>query len=58
MIGDDLESDVLGAQSHGIAGVLVRTGMYRPADEEGGCGHRPEYVIDSIAELPTLLGLG
>lgn len=58
MVGDDLESDVLGAQAHGITGVLVRTGKYRPADEEGLHGHRPHHVIDSVADLPRLLGVG
>ena len=29
MIGDDILSDVGGAQSCGLAGVLVRTGKYR-----------------------------
>ena len=29
MIGDDLISDVGGAQGCGLAGILVRTGKYR-----------------------------
>jgi HAD superfamily hydrolase (TIGR01458 family) len=33
MIGDDVESDVGGAQAIGLLGVLVRTGKYRPSDE-------------------------
>lgn len=33
MIGDDVRDDVEGAQAVGIAGVLVRTGKYRPGDE-------------------------
>lgn len=32
MIGDDVEADVNGAIDAGLAGVLVRTGKYRPAD--------------------------
>jgi ribonucleotide monophosphatase NagD (HAD superfamily) len=61
MVGDDLEADVLGAQRSGIAGVLVRTGKYSEKDEQGGQdedGDRPQHVIDSIADLPGLLGLG
>lgn len=58
MVGDDLEADVLGAQQHGIDGVLVRTGKFQPADEQGLDGHRPRHVIDSIADLPERLGLG
>ncbi len=56
MVGDDLEADVLGAQAHGITGVLVRTGKFRPEDEDGVDGERPDHVIDSVADLPGLLG--
>ncbi|WP_433282173.1 HAD-IIA family hydrolase [Pseudonocardia xinjiangensis] len=58
MIGDDVESDVLGAQDHGLTGVLVRTGKFRPDAEDGVGGHRPQHVLDSIADVPALLGLG
>ena len=57
MVGDDLEADVLGAQSHGITGVLVRTGKYQESDEDGAHGDRPQHVLDSVADLPALLGL-
>ncbi|HUV18803.1 MAG TPA: TIGR01458 family HAD-type hydrolase [Ilumatobacteraceae bacterium] len=54
MVGDDLHNDVLGAQHAGLRGVLVRTGKFRPevlaASEE-----RPDVVIDSFADLPSLL---
>ncbi len=33
MIGDDVDSDVNGAIAAGLAGILVRTGKYRPGDE-------------------------
>ncbi|MBS7660864.1 TIGR01458 family HAD-type hydrolase [Pseudomonas lalucatii] len=33
MIGDDIESDVLGAQRAGLHGCLVQTGKYRAGDE-------------------------
>lgn len=60
MVGDDLHSDVLGAQAAGLHGVLVRTGKFREeavsAAEAAGEGS-PELVIDSIAELPGLLRL-
>ncbi len=53
MIGDDVQSDVLGANALGMQTALVRTGKYRPEDE----ARLPEQgqVIDSIADLPTLL---
>ena len=53
MVGDDIENDVVGAQAAGLTGVLVRTGKFRPADLERGT---PDHVIDSIADLPGLLG--
>jgi HAD superfamily hydrolase (TIGR01458 family) len=54
MVGDDIEADVLGAQRHGLAGVLVRTGKYRPGSERSAPGV-PDHVIDSVAGLPGLL---
>jgi len=57
MVGDDLANDVLGAQALGIAGVLVRTGKFRPEDLEGG-GGAPDFTLDSIADLPALLADG
>ncbi|HEX6261701.1 MAG TPA: TIGR01458 family HAD-type hydrolase [Actinomycetota bacterium] len=53
MVGDDIEADVEGARSAGIRGVLVRTGKFRPEHLEVA---RPDHVIDSIADLPGLLG--
>ena len=35
MVGDDIGSDVRGAQAVGITGVLVRTGKFRPSDLDG-----------------------
>ncbi len=54
MVGDDIVTDVLGAQAVGLVGVLVKTGKFRPADleHEGGA---PDHVIGSIADLPALL---
>ncbi len=50
MVGDDIHGDIACAQAAGIAGVLVRTGKFRPEDLAGDI--RPEFVLDSIAELP------
>jgi len=52
MIGDDTRVDVGGAQQAGLKGALVKTGKYRDGDEEIG---PPDYVIDSIADLVSLL---
>jgi len=54
MVGDDIESDVLGAQALGVTGVLVRTGKFRAGDLERR-GGRPDHVIDGIGDLPALL---
>jgi HAD superfamily hydrolase (TIGR01450 family) len=61
MVGDDLNNDVLAAQVVGMTGVLVRTGKFRQdtldrwtADE---FAMQPNRVIDSVADLPELLGL-
>ena len=55
MVGDDVVNDVLGAQTSGLTGILVRTGKYRPGDEERHDG-RPDHVVASFAEVPTFLG--
>lgn len=34
MIGDDVRDDVIGAQTVGMTGILVRTGKYREGDEK------------------------
>jgi len=47
VIGDDLEGDVLGAREAGMIGVAVRTGKYRPADEER-IRAAADLVIDSL----------
>jgi HAD superfamily hydrolase (TIGR01458 family) len=54
MVGDDIVSDVLGAQSVGMTGVLVKTGKYRPSDLTRGTEH-PDQVINTIGQLPDLL---
>ena len=55
MVGDDVESDVGGAIRAGLRGVLVRTGKFRPADLAHGV--EPHGVIDSVADLPTWIGV-
>jgi HAD superfamily hydrolase (TIGR01458 family) len=54
MVGDDLANDVLAAQAVGLTGVLVRTGKFR-ADVLARSADPPDVVIDSFADLPTLL---
>ncbi|HEX7995455.1 MAG TPA: HAD-IIA family hydrolase [Streptosporangiaceae bacterium] len=54
MIGDDIETDVLAAQRHGLTGVLVKTGKYLPRTHQQASG-TPDHVLDSFADLPALL---
>ncbi len=54
MVGDDIESDIRGAQLHGIPTVLVRTGKFRP-DTFDRSGVRPTVLLSSIADLPEWL---
>jgi HAD superfamily hydrolase (TIGR01458 family) len=56
MVGDDIEADVLSAQAAGVTGVLVRTGKYTETTLERAAG-TPDHVIDSFADIPTLLNL-
>ena len=51
MVGDDVESDVLGAQRCGIRTVLVRTGKFRP-DALERSGVAPDGIVSSIAQVP------
>ncbi len=48
MIGDDLWSDIQGAQQAGLEGWLVRTGKFRQDELESG-KVVPDRVIDSVA---------
>lgn len=54
MVGDDVTSDVLGAQAAGLTGVLVRTGKFRPELLAAADGD-PDHVVDSIIDVPALL---
>jgi HAD superfamily hydrolase (TIGR01458 family) len=48
MVGDDVQSDVVGALDAGLQGVLVRTGKYRPGDEAAMAGRG--MVVDNVAQ--------
>ena len=54
MVGDDIVNDVLGAQASGLHGCLVRTGKFR-ADAVGAADGEPDMVVDSFADVPSLL---
>jgi HAD superfamily hydrolase (TIGR01458 family) len=55
MVGDDIVNDVRGAQVLGLRGVLVRTGKFLP-DDLAKVPDPPDHVLETIADLPDLLG--
>jgi len=54
MVGDDLWGDVQGAQQAGLTAWMVRTGKFRE-DVVAASGITPDRILDSVAELPSLL---
>ncbi|MES2637113.1 MAG: TIGR01458 family HAD-type hydrolase [Pseudomonadota bacterium] len=56
IIGDDIDADVGGGQQAGLKGILVKTGKYRQNYAEASA-IKPNVIIDSIADLPEILGL-
>ncbi len=50
MVGDDIVTDIAGAQQAGLKSLLVRTGKFRPSDLEGSI--TPDAVLNSVRELP------
>jgi HAD superfamily hydrolase (TIGR01458 family) len=55
MVGDDVESDIGGAQEAGLDGILVQTGKYR-AEAVRASGVEPTATVPTIAEVPALIG--
>ncbi len=56
MVGDDVESDIGGAQQAGLKTALVKTGKYRKEFVHKS-GIRANLVLPSIADLPDALVL-
>jgi HAD superfamily hydrolase (TIGR01458 family) len=57
MIGDDITTDIGGAQQAGLKGIQVRTGKYRE-EAVRQSGITPDLLIDSLASLQTILRRG
>ena len=53
VVGDDLEADIAGGKAIGATTVLVHTG--KGGDQRPDAGAGPDAVVDSIADLPSLL---
>jgi len=51
MVGDDIVTDVSGAQGAGMLGVLVKTGKFQASSLQQGIN--ADAVLDSIAGLPA-----
>ncbi|MDM5270856.1 TIGR01458 family HAD-type hydrolase [Sulfurovum sp. zt1-1] len=49
MIGDDIQSDISGAQEAGLQAILVRTGKFSPSDLDSSIV--PDAVFDSLADI-------
>lgn len=56
MVGDRLETDIAMGRAAGLKTALVLTGVTSREDLERS-PFRPDYVWDSVAELPAALGL-
>jgi len=54
MIGDDIYTDIAGAQRAGMTGILVRTGKFRNEVLQDS-GISPDAIIDSIADLNKIV---
>lgn len=53
MVGDRVSSDVVGAHALGMSSILVKTGEFVPEDLHTGL--RPDFVVDSIRDIPEVL---
>ena len=54
MIGDDIDTDILGGKAVGLKTILVKTGKYA-FDEVEKVDCQPDWTLESIADLPVLL---
>jgi len=54
MVGDDIDSDVGGAQQAGLMAALVKTGKYRQEYAQASAV-KPDLIVDSVADLINLL---
>jgi len=53
MVGDRLGTDIIMARRAGLVGILTLSGVTRPKELKRS-SVKPDYVIESLAELPEL----
>jgi HAD superfamily hydrolase (TIGR01450 family) len=53
LVGDKVNTDMVGARNAGLHSILVKTGEFDPKDLHGKI--KPDFVIDSIRELLKLV---
>ena len=53
VVGDDITSDIMGAENTKIRSILVKTGKFKPNQLENPVA-KPTWVLNSIAELPNM----
>jgi inorganic pyrophosphatase len=53
VVGDRVNTDILGAKNFGLRSVLVRTGEFDPRELQGQV--QPDFVCDSVADLPGII---
>ena len=53
VVGDDITSDIMGAENTKIRSILVKTGKFKPNQLENPIA-KPTWMLNSIAELPNM----
>ena len=53
VVGDDITSDIVGAEKMKMRSILVKTGKFKPDQLENPIA-KPTWVLDSVAELPKM----
>ena len=53
VVGDDITSDILGAETMKMRSILVKTGKFKPNQLENPVA-KPTWVLESISALPEL----
>ena len=53
VVGDDITSDIVGAERMKMRSILVRTGKFKPDQLENPVA-KPTWVLDSISELSQI----